>query len=130
VAGLRRARNYRTQTSGSSEPQNGGDEMNQENNQIVHVRMVAREEDSGFWPNLEFAMPKFFPQNYSVFETELKMNFNDFEMRFAMRASLNLWLSESHRGNRSISVFATADIAVGVTLFFGSVAIDSLLKSG
>jgi hypothetical protein len=54
--------------------------MNQENNQIVHVRMVAREEDSGFWPNLEFAMPKFFPQNYSVFETELKMNFNDFEM--------------------------------------------------
>ena len=48
--------NYRTQTSGSSEPQNGGDEMNQENNQIVHVRMVAREQDSGFWPNLEFAM--------------------------------------------------------------------------
>jgi hypothetical protein len=47
--------NYRTQTSGSSEPQNGGDEMNQENNQIVHVRMVAREEDSGFWPVLEFA---------------------------------------------------------------------------
>jgi hypothetical protein len=40
----------------TSEPQNGGDEMNQENNQIVHVRMVAREEDSGFWPNLEFAM--------------------------------------------------------------------------
>jgi len=48
--------NYRTQTSGSSEPQNGGDEMNQENNQIVHVRVVAREQDSGFWPNLEFAM--------------------------------------------------------------------------
>jgi hypothetical protein len=47
---------YRTQTSGSSEPQNGGDEMNQENNHIVHFRMVAREQDSGFWPNLEFAM--------------------------------------------------------------------------
>jgi hypothetical protein len=47
--------NYRTQTSGSGEPQNGGEEMNQENNQIVHIRMVATEEDSGFWANLEFA---------------------------------------------------------------------------
>jgi len=47
--------NYRTQTSGSEEPQNGAKEMNQENNQIVHTLMAARGEDSGFWPNLEFA---------------------------------------------------------------------------
>ena len=47
-------RNHRPQTSGPSDPENGGDEMDEENNQIAHGKW-SREERLGSWPKVEFA---------------------------------------------------------------------------
>ena len=41
---------HRTQTSGPGDPENGGDEMDQENNQIVHLHMVTRGKGSDSGP--------------------------------------------------------------------------------
>jgi hypothetical protein len=42
----------RTQTAGTDEPENCGDQMDEENNEIAHVCIVTRQEDGRFSPNL------------------------------------------------------------------------------
>ena len=44
--------NHRTYTTGPSDPENGGDEMDEENNQIAHGHMVQGDKKAGFWQNL------------------------------------------------------------------------------
>jgi hypothetical protein len=42
--------NHRAQTSGTGESENGGDEVDEENNEIAHARMLTSEKDDEFRP--------------------------------------------------------------------------------
>ena len=44
--------NHKTHTTGASDSENGGEEMDEENNQIAHGHMVQGENKAGFWQNL------------------------------------------------------------------------------
>jgi hypothetical protein len=48
-------RNHRTQSSRLGDAENGRNEMDEEDNQIAHGRIVTSEEDDDVWPELEFA---------------------------------------------------------------------------
>jgi hypothetical protein len=45
-------RNHRPYTTGASDSENGGDEIDEENNQIAHRHMVQGQKKAGFWQNL------------------------------------------------------------------------------
>jgi len=47
----------RTQTAGADDPENCGDEMDEENNEIAHVRIVTRQNHGRFSPNLRIRHP-------------------------------------------------------------------------
>src|SRR5207302_11321349 len=69
--------NHRTYTTGASDAENGGDEMDEENNQIAHGHMVQGENKGGFWQNLRIRHQQLVKRPLSKWESSFWKRFDE-----------------------------------------------------